>query len=199
MPLCLPRPLCSDSVRPAMAVARTWTRALALRCVLASGLSLSAGVVLADVYTEVNDKITSGQYAAAQTLIERQLQKQPQDPQIRLMQSQMQVAQGQTTQAIETLETLTQEFPELPEPYNNLAVLYAGQQRMDDALTALTKAVKARPDYALALENLGDVYMTLARQSYQKAQTLPAPDPLAGSRLARKMEQTGSVLQPAKP
>jgi len=95
----------------------------ALRGVLMSWMAMVSCIALADVYTEVNEKISASQWTAAQTLIDRQLQKQPADPQIRLMQSQMQTAQGQTAQAIETLQGLTQEFPEVREPYNNLAVL----------------------------------------------------------------------------
>jgi len=169
-----------------------------LRGGLLSLLALSAGLAWADIYQEVNDKISSSQWAAAQTLIDQQLKKQPADPQIRLLQSQMQTAQGQTALAIDTLQALTQEFPELPEPYNNLAVLLAGQQRLDDALAALKLAVRARPDYSVALENLGDLYMALARQSYRQAQNQPLA-PFIGARLDAKIQMTGQVLQPAKP
>ena len=169
-----------------------------LRGGLLSILALSAGLAWADIYQEVNDKISSSQWAAAQTLIDQQLKKQPADPQIRLLQSQMQTAQGQTALAIDTLQALTQEFPELPEPYNNLAVLLAGQQRLDDALAALKLAVRARADYSVALENLGDLYVALARQSYRQAQNQPLA-PFIGSRLDAKIQLTGQVLQPAKP
>ena len=169
-----------------------------LRSGLLSILALSAGLAWADIYQEVNDKISSSQWAAAQTLIDQQLKKQPADPQIRLLQSQMQTAQGQTALAIDTLQALTQEFPELPEPYNNLAVLLAGQQRLDDALAALKLAVRARPDYSVALENLGDLYVALARQSYRQAQNQPLA-PFIGARLDAKIQMTGQVLQPAKP
>lgn len=179
-----------------------WPWALALRGVMAVWVTLTGCAALADVYTEVNDKINSSQWAAAQALIEGQLQKQPADPQIRLMQSQMQTAQGQTAQAMETLQALTQEFPELPEPYNNLAVLLASQQRFDEALTALNLAVRARPDYSLALENLGDVHIALARQAFLKAQSLPTQGPtgyMTGQRLESKLKLSGQLLQAAKP
>ena len=170
----------------------------AFRATLVALLALFAAVAWADAYTEVNEKISSGQWQAAQTLIERHLQKEPADPQMRLMQSQVQTAQGQTALAIDTLQALTQEFPELPEPYNNLAVLYASQQRFDDAMTALKQAVRARPDYGLALENLGDVYIALARQAYLQAKRLPQ-GPLVGLRLDTKIERTEQLLQPVKP
>ena len=198
----------SELSPPQGGVAQAWAQGFrgtlrsVLRAALLSLMTLASCIAMADVYTEVNDKISSGQWSAAQTLIERQLQKQPADPQIRLMQSQMQTAQGQTAQAIETLQALTQEFPELPEPYNNLAVLYAGQQRFDEAARALVLAIRARPDYSLALENLGDVRIAQARQSYLKAQSLPLPGasaPLMGQRLANKIQLTGQLLQATKP
>ena len=198
----------SELSPPQGGVAQAWAQGFrgtlrgVLRAALLSLMTLASCIALADVYTEVNDKISSRQWSAAQTLIERQLQKQPADPQIRLMQSQMQTAQGQTAHAIETLQALTQEFPELPEPYNNLAVLYAGQHRFDEAARALVLAIRARPDYSLALENLGDVLIAQARQSYLKAQSLPLPSasaPLMGQRLANKIQLTGQLLQAAKP
>lgn len=169
-----------------------------------TGLFLSLLVLMwswarADVYTEVNDKITAGQLETAQSMITRHLQKQPSDPQMRLMQSQIQAAQGQTALAQETLEALTQEFPELPEPYNNLAALYAQQHAFEKALNSLAQAIRARPDYALALENMGDVHVALARQSYLKSKALPSQNPLMSLRLDTKIKLLGPVLQPIKP
>ena len=59
--------------------------------------------------------------------------------------------------------------PELSEPYNNLAVIYAGQGQLDKARAALEMAIRTNPDYATAHENLGDVYARLASRAYGKA------------------------------
>ena len=64
---------------------------------------------------------------------------------------------------------LTEDYPELPEPYNNLAVLYASQSQYDKARAALEMAIRTNPSYATAHENLGDVYAKLASQAYSKA------------------------------
>ena len=175
---------------------RVWKAAS--RGALMSGMILLSCWARADVYQEVNEKINASQWTAAQTLIDKQLQKQPADPQMRLMRSQMQAAQGQTALAMESLQVLTQEFPELPEPYNNLAVLLAQQQRFDEALTHLKMAIRARSDYSLALENLGDIYIALARQSYLQAQNQPQ-SPFTSARLENKIQLTGRLLQPVKP
>jgi tetratricopeptide (TPR) repeat protein len=88
---------------------------------------------------------------------------------MRLLLSRIQDAQGQTQAAMDTLQALTQSFPELAEPHNNLAVLLARENRHADALASLQAAIQARPDYAMALENMGDVYAALASNAYAKA------------------------------
>ncbi len=89
--------------------------------------------------------------------------------------------QGKTADAINIFQKLTEDYPELPEPYNNLAVLHAAAGNFDKARVALERAIRTNPTYATAHENLGDVYAKLASQSYDKAMQLadstqqPAP------------------------
>jgi tetratricopeptide (TPR) repeat protein len=137
----------------------------ALSCAL---MAWSAGAQ-ADLYSDVNRLINSGQWDKAQKEVDQRLQVAPTDPQMRLLLSRIQDAQGQTQAAMDTLQALTQSFPELAEPHNNLAVLLARENRHADALASLQAAVQARPDYAIALENMGDVYAALASQAYAKA------------------------------
>jgi tetratricopeptide (TPR) repeat protein len=137
----------------------------ALSCAL---MAWSAGAQ-ADLYSDVNRLINSGQWDKAQKEVDQRLQVAPTDPQMRLLLSRIQDAQGQTQAAMDTLQALTQSFPELAEPHNNLAVLLARENRHADALASLQAAVQARPDYAVALENMGDVYAALASQAYAKA------------------------------
>ena len=81
----------------------------------------------------------------------------------------IQQQRGQAEEALATFTQLTQDYPELPEPYNNLAVIHAAQNQYDKARIALEMAVRTNPNYATAHENLGDVYARLAAQSYGKA------------------------------
>ncbi|MFM7025486.1 MAG: tetratricopeptide repeat protein [Limnohabitans sp.] len=123
----------------------------------------------ADAYDDTERLIRNGQLERASQLASRHLQASPQDPQMRLLLSRILDRQGKTDDAIAQLESLCQEFPELPEPHNNLAVLYARLGRMQDAMDSLNKALLARPDYTTALENLGDLHLSLALQAYRRA------------------------------
>src|SRR3989344_173131 len=98
----------------------------------------------------------------------------PRDPQLRFLRGVAQADSGKPADAITTFTKLTEEYPELPEPYNNLAVLYANQNQLDKARTALEMAIRTNPSYATAHENLGDIYAKLASQAYNKALQLDA-------------------------
>ncbi|XAH22198.1 tetratricopeptide repeat protein [Xylophilus sp. GW821-FHT01B05] len=141
---------------------------------VALGLSLAAGTARADDYTDVNQLIRTGKFADAQLKADRYLASNPRDPQMRFLKGVIQTESGKPNDAITTFTALTQEYPELPEPYNNLAVLYANQKQYDKARTALEMAIRTNPSYATAHENMGDVYAKLASQAYGRALQLDA-------------------------
>ncbi len=140
----------------------------ALRC-LALAAALSVSAAHADDYTDVNDLVRSGKLTEAMAKADQYLVGKPRDPQMRFIKGVIQTEAGKPADAISTFTKITQDYPELPEPYNNLAVLYAGQNQFDKARAALEMAIRTNPSYATAHENLGDVYAKLASQAYSKA------------------------------
>lgn len=141
----------------------------ALTAVVAFSLGGTWAWAQGDEYAEVNRLVRAGQLAEALTKADQYLAGKPRDPQMRFIKGVVQTESGKTTDAIATFTKLTEDFPELPEPYNNLAVLYAGQSQFDKARAALEMAIRTNPSYATAHENLGDVYAKLASQAYSKA------------------------------
>ena len=71
--------------------------------------------------------------------------------------------------AKKTLIEITQQFPELPEPYNNLAAIAANQGKWIEARDYLELALKLRPTYSTAAANLGEVYVRLGAKAYEDA------------------------------
>jgi ketosteroid isomerase-like protein len=130
---------------------------------------LASGAVYADDYADVNRLLRAGQVAEASAKVDQFLAGKPRDAQMRFLKGVIFTEQGKPNDAITTFTKLTEDFPELPEPYNNLAVLYAGQSQFDKARAALEMAIRTNPSYATAHENLGDVYAKLASQAYSKA------------------------------
>lgn len=138
-----------------------------LACLLAA--VFAAAPALADEYDDVGRLTQAGRFDEALVRADRFLAARPRDPQMRFLKGVIQIGTGQRAQAIDTFNQLTRDTPELPEPYNNLAVIYAEQRDYDKARDTLERAVRARPDYSTAYENLGDVYASLARDSYSQA------------------------------
>jgi ketosteroid isomerase-like protein len=143
----------------------------------AAALLLALGVgtpAQADEYADISRLLRAGQVNEANNQVDKLLAAKPRDAQLRFMKGVIQSEQNKQNDAIATFTRLTEDFPELPEPYNNLAVLYAAQNQFDKARAALEMAIRTNPSYATAHENLGDVYAKLASQSYAKALQLDA-------------------------
>lgn len=172
-----------------MPVRNLFPRALRLAALTAL---LTVGTAYADDYADVNQLLRSGKASQALERADSYLAKNARDPQMRFLRAVALTDTGKTADAITALRQLTEEYPELPEPYNNLAVLYASQNQLDQARTALEMAVRNHPGYGVAHENLGDIYARLAYQAYAKAQPL---DGRAAS-VAPKMTLLRQLLQP---
>ena len=137
---------------------------------------------------EVQKLMTAGQLKPALARADAHLAKNPRDAQMRFVRGVILSEMKDTAGARELFERLTEEFPELPEPYNNLAVIHASQGRLDQARALLEAALAIRPDYATAHENLGDIYLQLGVDAYQRAAKLQPGNRTLGNKLALSRE-----------
>lgn len=151
---------------------------------IALAIGLACSSAYADDYADVAQLVRNNKLAEALVKADQSLTSKPRDPQMRFIKGVIQRDTGKTQDAIATFTRLTEDYPELPEPYNNLAVLYAGQNNFDKARTALEMAIRTNPSYATAHENLGDVYAKLASQAYNKALQLDGANPAVAPKLA---------------
>lgn len=136
---------------------------------------------MADDAADISKLLRAGQAAEAMQKIDSILAQRPKDPQIRFLKGLILTEQNKSSDAISVFSKLTDDYPELPEPYNNLAVLYASSGQYDKARAALEMAIRTNPTYGTAHENLGDVYAKLASQAYDKALQLDSGN--AGAKL----------------
>jgi Flp pilus assembly protein TadD len=128
----------------------------------------------ADDYADVSKHIKSGNFTDALSQIDKALQTRPRDPQMRFFKGFVQRETGQLDAALATYTSITEDYPELPEPYNNLAVIYARQNQLEKARATLEMALRNNPQYTVAHENLGDIYVRLAQESFAKGLKLDA-------------------------
>jgi Flp pilus assembly protein TadD len=144
---------------------------------------------------EASKLYQQNRFDAAMTKVNGVLAQAPKDAQGRFLKGLIFTEQKKTADAIQMFTGLTEDFPELPEPYNNLAVLYAAQGNYDKAKAALELAIHTHPTYGTAYENLGDIYAQLARRSYDKALQLDKSNATAQSKLAMVKD----LFQPPRP
>jgi tetratricopeptide (TPR) repeat protein len=135
---------------------------LALCCLL-PGLACAASL------PEASQLFRQGQYAQALDRVNGYLSGNAKDPQGRFLKGLILAELNRPQEAIKTFTELSDDYPELPEPYNNLAVLYASQGQYERAKISLEKAIRTHPSYATAHENLGDIYAKMASLAYDKA------------------------------
>lgn len=132
-------------------------------------ISASAVNAHAQDHSVITELLKEKQATQALAQLKTRLAQNPDDPHLRFLQGVAQALDGQNKTAIATFVRLTKDYPELPEPYNNLAVLYAAENQLDKARQTLEQAIRTNPSYSTAHENLGDIYAKMAGQAYSKA------------------------------
>lgn len=150
---------------------------------LALGLALP-GPAHADNLADAQALLKQGQLQAALERVDQILATKPKDAQARFLKGLVFTELNRPADAIGVFTKLTEDYPELPEPFNNLAVIYAQQKQYDKAKVALEMAIRTHPSYATAHENLGDIYARLASQAYDKALQLDSTNATAQNKLA---------------
>lgn len=169
-----------------------------LASLLFAVLLFAATAAIGDDLQDIGRLLRSGQHAQALERVNQYLASRPRDAQGRFLKGLILTEQNKVSEAIDVFSRLTQDYPELPEPYNNLAVLYASQGQYERARQSLEMSIRTHPAYATAYENLGDVYTKLASQAYDKALQLDAGNTTAQTKLSLIRELISGGSRPPR-
>ena len=161
-------------------------------------MSLLSGVFAASSYEDASKLFKQGNFAGALEKIEAVIATNPRDARARFLKGLILTEQNKPQDAIKVFNLLTEDYPELPEPYNNLAVLYASQGQYDKSRKALEMAIRTHPSYAIAHETLGDVYAKMASEAYDKALQLDRGNAAAQTKLAMIKDLFSGSVVPGK-
>lgn len=127
----------------------------------------------------------AGRRAQAIETLEAALRADPHVARWRFTLAWMVQEQGELPRAETLLRRLVEDFPDLAEAHNNLAVIFAGRGELDAAQASLQRAVQLQPEHVQAQENLGDVLLRLAQRAYAKAAQLSPPRAALSLKLRR--------------
>ncbi|MCO5119069.1 MAG: tetratricopeptide repeat protein [Burkholderiaceae bacterium] len=156
---------------------------------------LSDPRLAATAVEQIQRLIGEGSYEAALAEAAKAGERHPRRVEIAFLTGVAQTRLGRNDEAIATFEALTRDYPELAEPYNNLAALYAGRDELERARATLEQATRVQPSYALAHENLGDVLLRLARREYD----LAARSATTTATASRKLELIDELIRRTTP
>lgn len=129
-----------------------------------------------DIAREIDRIFRAGDRPLAFQRVDQALAAQPDNARLRFLRGVMLSESQREPEAITMFERLTQDYPDLPEPYNNLAVLQAARGQLDQARELLESALRNDPAYHAARENLGDVFVRLALRAYEQASSGNRPE-----------------------
>lgn len=150
----------------------------------------------ADDFDDIEKLHRGGQVEEALAKADAAIAAEPRAARLRFLKGVMLVELKRDEEAMRVFEALTQDYPELADPYNNLAVILASKGQLPSALAALQNALRNDPTHRAARENLGDVYLVLAQQAWGEALAETKGDDEA---LRRKLKLTHDVLAVAAP
>ncbi len=157
--------------------------------------TMPQGPAVRDNTPEIDASIAQKDWQASLTQLDARIASNPRDAQAKFKRATVLAHLNRDDEAIAAFTELTQLYPELPEPYNNLAALYAKHGRYVEARAALETATKVNPGYGLAYENLGDLYLRMANEAYRRAQSLGKTSAATAQRIA----DIQKIVAPPKP
>jgi Flp pilus assembly protein TadD len=153
-------------------------------------LLAAAGPACADDPGEIRALLARGEYGIALERAQKAADASPRDAQARFLVGVVLMDMGRDADALALFTRMTQEYPELPDPFNNIALLHARAGKLELARQALETALRNDPAHRTARANLGQVYVMLAVQAWEQ---VAAAGPL-DSGLQRKLEAARSLL-----
>lgn len=159
----------------------------------AAGAYAQRSTAVTDGTPEIDASLAQQDWSGALAALDRRMASHPNDAQAEFKRATVLARMKRTDEAVAAFTALTQRYPELPEPYNNLAALYAQRGDYDDARQALETAVRANPGYALAYQNLGNLYLHLADAAFGRAIALDKRD----AQSAQRRAQIAAIIAPA--
>ncbi len=158
-------------------------------------LLLGSGLARGDVVNDVHALMAKGELQSALRLSAAAMASNVQDPQARFLHAVVLMELRRDADALQAFTQMSQEYPELPEPFNNLALLHVRAGRLELARQSLETALRNDPGHRAARANLGEVYLMLAVQAWQQAGSTGPLDP----RLLRKLDAARALLATANP
>ena len=135
-------------------------------------------------YAQAQSMAENGNPGGALRQLETRLATNPQDSRAAYLKGLVLMQLGRGEEAERWYKMMQANFPNLPQPGNALAVIYAGRGDLPAAELALREVLAKHPEHNSARVNLARLYVQMAQAEYEKA-LKATPD---NAMIARKIE-----------
>lgn len=135
-------------------------------------------------YAQAQSMAENGNPRGALRQLESRLATNPQDSRAAYLKGLVLMQLGRGEEAERWYKMMQANFPDLPQPGNALAVIYAGRGDLPAAELALRDVLLKHPEHNSARVNLARLYVQMAQAEYEKA-LKATPD---NAMIARKLE-----------
>ena len=132
--------------------------------------------------------IKEGKKSEALVYINNYLKGNPNDPQMLFWKAKIlndSYISSEKEEGFQLYLTLSDNYPELAEPHNNLGVIFAAQGDYAKAIHYFELALRANPTYSIASENLADLYAQQAANYYKNAVDYDSTNKTARAKLEK--------------
>lgn len=187
----VPEPLFPDQPAPD----RGWQAFANVLAALAPSADTRLPPSASEITQRIRLMVDQGRYdQALDAIAKREAQRESQgalgtDVQLMFLKARALGGAGHYDQSTSLYLYMTTQYPELPEPWNNLALDYVRQNRLAEAEDALRMALTAQPNYTPARNNLGLVQLLQARE------TLATAAQAGSTQAARELQRLEAALQ----
>lgn len=166
-------------------------RPLVLLWLFAASCAATVGA-RADELGDLQRLQAAGDTAAALLQVDKALAAKPRDAQLRFLRAVLLTEANRVPEALAAFRRMNEDYPELPDPLNNMAVLYAAQGQLDQARLALEAALRTDPQHRASRENLAEIHVRLAVRLWEGLVDGSAP---VNEGLARKLRMARDLVR----
>ena len=143
-------------------------------------------------YQAAESLATNGNPELALRQLDARLASAPEDRKAAYLKGLILMQLRKSAEAERWFRMMQSNFPDMPQPYNALAVIYDGRGDLPAARQILQELLERHPDQHGARVNLGNIYLKLARQEFEKALKEKPDDAMIRKKLKAIQEGGGS-------
>jgi len=133
----------------------------------------ATSIAISPDWGRIEELLKSKQTSSAKKLLNAVLTSNPNNQAAELLMAQIYVEENNTIAAVNIYQNIAKQNNAPPLAINNLAVAYARQGKLNQAMHVLQQGIKNDPNFSILSDNINRIYSMQASNAYKKALSKP--------------------------